>query len=270
MPNNKVKIYLVGYPKSGTTWLIKLMSHVLRIPVKKKKGSYVPPSVEINNRLNLEDSDSCIIKAHDLPSTFFQDVDTKPERIIYIYRDFRAVFISAFFYFKIPKRFAYLFLLKHDGSFSFFKQILRLILYPFSRTLLTLTLKKYIREGITSSDIGTYDEHLIEWKRVASLNKEPCKFAFISYKDLMSSPEEALKDILESLQLPTINESWIKKAVAEESFDQMKSRLDANSNPIDVSKLRSGKTDDWKNYLSDNNLNVIANSKINDCYVGQE
>jgi len=151
--------------------------------------------------------------------------------------------------------------------FICFKKILRFILFPFTRLLLSFTLKKYIRTGVTEQKVGTWSQHINEWKAVAVSKKQSCRFAFISYEALLAKPESSIRSILNALDLDPVSDEWIKKAIKEESFDRMKSRLNPNSNPIDVSKLRTGKKDDWKNYLSDANLNLIASSNINDTYV---
>ncbi len=257
MSQNNVKIYLIGYPKSGTTWLTKLLAHALNILVEKKKNENVP-SYEINDRLGLKFGEGFIIKSHDLPKVFFNTVNSNPERIIYIRRDMRAAFISAFFYFKVPKRFSFLFLLEPGNHLSFIQKLQRFFCLPFSRWYLHKELKIYIKQGVIDGSIGRWDEHIRLWENEAQTQKKACLYSFITYETLLDDTTGSLRQILKDLDLQHfVSEKELQTSVEEESFDKMKSRLNRNSAPTDHSKLRVGKKDDWKNYLSKSNLKRI-------------
>ena len=261
MEKDKIKIYLIGFPKSGTSWLIRLMAHVLQIPIKDQIiGEEL--STEINDRLDLKSATSFIAKIHHSPDFFFKEIDQYPERVIYIYRDIRAVIISAFFYFKVPQRYSFLFRLEKDHSKPVFYEILRRLFFPFARIMLSRQVKKFGEFGL-GGKIGAYKEHRKSWHSVAnSSHYRSTPYAFISYEELYENPCSEIEKILNTLELPIPSKKWINQAIQDESFAKMKSRLKSSTNPVEHSILRTGQKEDWRYYLTEKNLSDLKQDNI--------
>jgi hypothetical protein len=254
-----IKIYLVGFPKSGTSWLIRLMANLFEIPVKNNSLNK-ESTIEINNRLNLKSDHSFIAKVHLLPNFFSSKIDPEPEKIIYIYRDIRAVLISAFFYFKIPKSFSYLFLLKRGKDLSFVRNLSRILLYPLSRYILSRYINEFLNQGINGigEGVGIWQQNIQEWSSFIEkeAGEEP-KAVFISYEKLLDDPFSGVLKITKELNLPELSEARILKAIKSESFEAMKTRLNKKSSPTEFAKLRVGTKEDWRNYLTYGNLTKL-------------
>ena len=91
----KEVILVVGYPKSGNTWLTRLVADLLMCPVKGffEKPQHLDLAIEGLNR----ESEFIVYKAH---QTFEQvDKKVKKKNIIYIVRDVRDIAISGAHYF---------------------------------------------------------------------------------------------------------------------------------------------------------------------------
>ena len=259
MNKKPFKIYVVGYPKSGTSWLSRLLAHALGIPIWSDKEN-IEVTSEINERIKEMKENSFILKLHSRPKDLFGIGKANPSHIVYIYRDFKAVFISSFFYFRVPKRYAFLFTLKDNPLICNRKRLLRWILYPFSRVYFCLTLYKVVTRGVSKGKFGIWKKQVSCWKNLANQEKINCNIVYVSYEDLLDNPKTNLSRIIQELNLKKINDIKLKKAVKEESFGQMKARLNEKSSLVERALLREGKKDDWKNYLS--KINLLQIKKI--------
>ncbi|HHS96024.1 MAG TPA: hypothetical protein ENJ45_05485, partial [Phaeodactylibacter sp.] len=81
--SKEIHLYIVGFPKSGTSWLARLMANLLRIPIKNNQNN-TEATVEINRRLHLQYKGSFIAKVHLLPQYLIPQIDPQLSRIIYI------------------------------------------------------------------------------------------------------------------------------------------------------------------------------------------
>jgi hypothetical protein len=250
-----IKMYLVGFPKSGTSWLIRLMANLLEIPIQNNNVN-MESTVEINQRLKLKSANSFIAKVHLLPNFFLSSINRYPEKIIYIHRDVRSVVISSFFYFKVPKRFSYLFLLQRDEKLSATKNLFRMVFYPFARIILSIYISKFLSIGIKgmNKDVGTWHQNIRKWREWGSKKQG---ITFISYEMLLDDPPSGVRRILKELNLPNVSEVKIQAAIASESFDAMKKRMKERPSLTESAKLRVGNKEDWKNYLTKGNLKEL-------------
>ena len=94
-------IFIIGFPKSGNTWLTRLIADSLRMRVGS--GMRVDDDFEIatsvNTQLGLPGvTDFTIRKTHFLPEVLKKVREEDMNKGVYIYRDFRDIVISSFFY----------------------------------------------------------------------------------------------------------------------------------------------------------------------------
>jgi hypothetical protein len=103
------RIIICGYPKSGNTWLTRLVAEIVGCPVT---GFWCDPSNDEEAIEGLDrDSEYQCFKAHhnaDQMARTLSRMGNGSEKIIYIYRDPRSVVVSAAHYFRFspnPSRF---------------------------------------------------------------------------------------------------------------------------------------------------------------------
>ena len=92
MSSEKEPIFVIGYPKSGNTWLARLCSDALDSPIVTGND----PINQAGKKQNYA-GEFVIYKAHysqrDKPNNI-----TQCSKILYIVRDFRDVLISSYFF----------------------------------------------------------------------------------------------------------------------------------------------------------------------------
>ncbi|MFW5886400.1 MAG: sulfotransferase domain-containing protein, partial [Bacteroidota bacterium] len=94
MEKDRIPIYIVGYPKSGNTWLTRLVGDTLNSPTGSAYGKHQADlATEGWNR----PGKYIVLKSHHSQKDKPEFITTQ-SKIIYIYRDFRDVLISGFFH----------------------------------------------------------------------------------------------------------------------------------------------------------------------------
>lgn len=261
-------IYVVGFPKSGNTWLTRLLADVLQVPVRSgamRGGREI--AADINIVLSLEGNPPYEIqKIHFLPHVFFQEIDEKPKRIVYIYRDFRDVAISAFFYFGYQCEENEL---RIQNIFPLiFNSPLRLLKYLRTRIRFNNFMKSLCEEGIRGmeKDVGTWSHHIAEWEHIKN-NQFDIDMVFISYEKLLKDTASALLNIIQELNLPMPSDERLHEAVDRQSFKRRKKdllSLPADSDitfgkEFNVNFLRKGVAGGWRSFVCERTGKRIHN-----------
>ena len=252
-------IYVVGVPKSGNTWLTRLMADVLKSPVRSaSKEGALEVAADINKELALPtDAPYEIQKVHFLPEKFFKDINESPKRIIYIYRDFRDVTLSSFFYFKYKgdetnARRAGILPLAKRGSLALYR-------YYRVRRQLAQFIRSFCIEGISvmKKDVGTWSMHIAKW-REASEGRPDLKMVCVSYEELLKDTAGELSRIMRNLDLPESSSDKLQETVQRQSFKKKKKEFQELADDADVTFgkefnvkfLRKGIAGDWKGFLT--------------------
>ena len=93
----KLNVFVVGYPKSGTLWLARLLGDALNSPITTTTPEYV-------NGLPTEGAGRqgpCFVRhGHALPDRHMELFYVAGDKIVYIVRDPRDVVVSSMFYWK--------------------------------------------------------------------------------------------------------------------------------------------------------------------------
>ena len=229
-------IYVVGFPKSGNTWLTRLLADVLKSPVRSGvMRESVEVASEINQQLSLPSNSAYeVMKIHFMPKYFFTEVDSSPRRIAYIYRDFRDVFVSAFFYFKykgddadarmkdIP---ALLSLLISEGPGALYRY------YCIRRKMLAYA-RSFCQEGV-KEEFGTWHGHIRAWQNIND-QRSDIMFAFISYEELLDNTAFTLLRLFNALELPQPSGEGLGEAIERQSFKGLKNRFQNLSDDADI------------------------------------
>jgi hypothetical protein len=258
-------IYVVGFPKSGNTWLVRLLADALVAPVQNgAMDGNREPATEVNQSLPTDvTSEYETFKIHYQPHVFFEKVDSAPRRVAYIYRDARDVAISSFFYFAYTDR---IYAKRHSLP-SLAVHAARqgphfLMLHRRARK----KLQRYIQEWCVSGVLGfgTWSQHVTSWERAATVRPH-LLIAFVSYENLLQDTEGSLARLVRDLDLPEPPGSRLKAAVSRQSFSAQKKRFaaqrDAPDDPFGSQFqawfLRKGVSGDWRQFLSARNARVL-------------
>ncbi|MBT8196102.1 MAG: sulfotransferase domain-containing protein [Bacteroidia bacterium] len=230
-PNDKDVVFLVSYPKSGSTWTQFLLSNCIydSRTTHKSVAKRIP---DIHNyRLKLNELKSPkILKSH-------ESFNPKYSRVIYIVRNPFSVSVS--YYFHLKKRF----IIPSTMTFSDY-------------------LTKFVRGEF--DDYGTWAENAGSWTGARNKNKN--NFLLIKYADLKSDTMGELRKMIDFIGLDSSDQK-LSQAVKNSSFDEMKrlekteqsSHVKLKNTDLSIPIVRSGELDEWKRHFSDEDIKLIEN-----------
>lgn len=255
-------IYVVGYPKSGNTWVTRLLARAIQIPAGNGMGGNDDAEIatDVNKFLSSSSCDSNfrVRKSHLFPQDFLKLIDLNPKRIVYVIRDIKDVTISSYFYFKYID-----------------DDLIRLRSWKELRGMMLLRILKYIKarykfnrfvkkmSGSWDDQIGCWADHIKQWHQYLNI-KSSILSVVISYEELSRNPKLAIEKILDKLELSLPLNVNLDDIVENESFSQKKEsikRTDDASIPmgkgLNLHHLRKGVIGDWKNYLTKKQENYL-------------
>lgn len=248
---DKKSISVVGYPKSGNTWLTRLIARSLKISVDRYTDTEEHPEIaaDVNKKIESTEINSYVRKIHMYPEEFEKKIQDS-RYIVYIKRDPKAVFISSFFYFKYSGEVKYVW--KKVNFLNLFRWIK-------TRYLLAQFLNEFVTKGI--SPFGKCNEHIDAWINYAE--SSDIELYIIDYNDLLENTEEVLKNTFDYFNIP-YSASEITLSVQQEKFDTRKKEIELEDDgemtfgkEFNKKFLRAGTKDDWKTYLTDKQAEVL-------------
>ena len=235
----KVIIAVIGFPKSGNTWLARLISATVNGCLYAESNDKITNSDTFYS--DKDKSEVLIIKRHDSSikglQKFIQSLGYGSVKIktIYIRRDIRDVTVSAF-YFNYPfwsrlPRVIQLFMM----PFKYFEFFLIPFMWhgPLYTDLFKLHLKK-------RQKIGSWYKHCSYWSEKADY--------VVDYEILYDHPKEVLIKALDSIAV-TYEEQEAEKSVRYYNFDKSKKRFSNTGDKINARFLRRGGYGTWRSEM---------------------
>jgi sulfotransferase family protein len=230
----KRKVLVVGYPKSGNTWLTRLTAELLGAPVK---GFWKEPhndEVAVEGQARVSDVE--VFKGHHSYGAMRREFDLTD--VVYIVRDVRDVAISGanFFSFKPPSWFGKV----THGTRRLVASARKETLDAILKCRMILTLADGNRE-VSPWCANAWDEHIY-----AYLDAGAC---VIRYEDLLGAPERECRRLLAHFGVER-SAAHIQHAIAAQSFQAAKSRFLADGDAKRAAFLREGRAGAWSSELS--------------------
>lgn len=228
-------LVIVGYPKSGCTWVTRLLAELVGCPVagfwQSKKSEIAVEGVE-------RVSDYRCHKSHHQD----RELALGPEdRAIYVLRDPRDIAVSA----------ASHFIFRRFGKYRTWERA-AWARKLYAHTLYPLLVRPSLRlEKITGALLAG-DARVHNWVRVSwREHLRPYAAAgvpLVRYEDLLAEPETEVRTLLQQLAIARSPEE-IARAVDEQSFARKKAALLASGERGQAKFLRVGCSGKWRKQL---------------------
>lgn len=217
-------IYIVTYPRSGTTWLQMILYQLTTNGNMNFThiSQYIPwleRALLTGRRLNHLPSPR-VFKTH----WHLSKIKRWPGKAIYVYRDGKDVAVSYFHFYRVYLGF--------DGAFEEF---------------FDLFLSGRVQ-------YGAWFQHVRDARQYRS---EPNTF-FLKYENLIDHPDDSIKDIVKFCGLDATQEEY-SRAIERSSFEFMSEHETKFDHSTEIwweriqtrgRFMRSGKVGDWKNQLN--------------------
>lgn len=228
-------MYVVGYPKSGNTWLCFLLAYCLNTEYDDLDAPGIHPTDNYQRRYvkgglahtSYQNEIGQVLKTH---SQNPEGLSSK-EPFVYLLRDGRDVMVSYYF-----------FLHTYINPRNLY--VIKRWLFVKIQNLFTLNLQADSNNQKFSTFLRQYTDqwvnHVSDW-----LDRNPT--AVIRYEDLKISPEATLSRLFEQLDVQVAPEI-IQQALKIFDFQKLSQRPAGEENL--QSFFRKGVVGDWKNHFS--------------------
>lgn len=246
------KIIVIGYPKSGNTWITRLTGELLNCPIK---GFLYSDHIEEAVEGLVRESEFEVYKSHHQLHELSSD-DILSSKLIYIIRDPRDVSISGRKFFS-----CHIFTNVDPLKTGLFNRIIYLIKTKINNMYRKLFGKTVMRNKMNKAVLkGNFNVHhwcRISWKTHISPyinNKNVLK---VQYEAALENPLKESKRILDFLGVVK-DEKDILNSIENQSFTTKKKRFLQENQTKKAEFLRAGKSQQWKTILSKNEKKMFV------------
>lgn len=244
----KKNIIVIGYPKSGTTWLSRLVAELVQCPLQ---GDWGFDHIQALYKEGEErDSDFKCYKSHHTYQELSNVSKDTIHKIIYIVRDPRDIVISGLHYFNF-----------YSKKKIFLKKLsLSWLTKLFSNVLEKKQKKKMINAVLNG------DQSINKWLRLSwrdHLNNYKGKeVLFVKYENLLDHPQETCTAILTYLEVEK-NSAHVLNSIENQSFEKRKKEMISTDNPLLKKIIRKGTHGYWKDAFTEKEK-MVFNKYIKD------
>jgi hypothetical protein len=261
MPDRTAKMDIIvsGFPKSGNTWVTRLVAELVGCPVMGFWGS---DHTEIACEGFDRQSKFRCFKSHTSPEQLASDKSATDAKTIFVVRDPRDIAISGTGYFLIFR-----------GKFIIRGKLLKELMRLVGRRNLQNLQRSKVIEPLLTSDPYRLDQMIRAVLRGARHISGPLALPwakhtrslianehfFVRYEDLLSQPEVECLRILNHLGLQRSPPS-IREAIKNQSFEAKRKQFTEAGDQARAEFLRVGRSEQWTERLSSSQIRLFAES----------
>ncbi|MBC8201636.1 MAG: sulfotransferase domain-containing protein [Planctomycetes bacterium] len=219
-PETFPMVYVLGFPKSGTTWVCQLVADSLKLPF---------PQFAL-----LPHTFSTIVHGHDLPKHAYTP-------LVYVARDGRDVAVSMF-HFELRK------LLPNSP-----KKLRKSLRNIFPKEMPSPEEKMKYFQPFLELYLDSPPASPVSWsKHIHSfLEQKSPKQSLVLYEKLLSSGVEELSQCIETISGEEADSTSIQATLEKFSFNRMHSKSELGA------PLRKGISGDWKEHFTKENAQLF-------------
>ena len=206
-------MFVLGYPKSGTSWVCQLLADYYRLPFPQH--SILPIGFP------------AVVHGHELPSNKFP-------LGVYVMRDGRDVMVSSYFHMRSD--------LQAGGNYSRYSAVFRNFdLHAPAQE----NLPKFIESqaSVPLCRDGNWGKHVSSY----FLLDHP-GLKLLRYETLRTEPVAAFAALIEAMTSGAVDENQVQESIGRFSFERLAGRM-PNSEDSN-SYLRKGVIGDWRNHFN--------------------
>jgi hypothetical protein len=248
------KIIIIGYPKSGNTWLSRLTAELVGCPVS---GFLYSNHEEIAMEGLNRESEFEVYKSHHQFHELAKE-DLKSAKLLYVLRDPRDVLISGISHFSVS-----LFPKNDESSNSldskfihFFKRNIDRVYWRFIGKGLS---KKRMNKAVLYGNEEVHPWLRVSWKAHITPYMENPEVLKVKYGALLRDPLVESKRILDFLGIEK-DENEIQEAIDKQSFEKVKEKFKEQKQTDKAQFLRKGKSKQWKKVFSKKEKQVFIDT----------
>lgn len=206
-------MFVLGYPKSGTSWVCQLLADYFRLPFPQH--SILPIGFP------------AVVHGHELPSNAYPIG-------VYVVRDGRDVMVSSYFHMRAD--------LLAGGKYNRYSAVFRQfdLNAPAQENL-----PKFIESqaSVPLCRDGNWGKHVSAYFQLS----QPC-LKLLRYEALRSEPIAAFSTLIEAMTGSQADEAHVHESIGRFSFERLAERTPKSEN--NNSYLRKGVIGDWRNHFN--------------------
>ena len=245
MASNKEPIFIIGYPKSGNTWLARICADALDSPIVTGDDP-----VNQADKKQTYGGKFAIYKLH-YSQWSKPDYITEASKILYVVRDLRDVLISGYFF-------------NHQGHDenrvaitrrkNIFNSALRIYFDHQIRRMTKrwtsheLTVLRNLLNG-NKNTVGNWSNHVNYWTSFPNV-------CVVKYEDLFEDAYSAIKMAFDKIAV-IWDEQRLPESIERQSFKRRKHAFQAKGDEVNTIFLRKGVAGDWKRFLDEKAVKSI-------------
>lgn len=231
-------LIIIGYPKSGTTWVTRLVAELVSCPVAGFwKSDHAEIAEEGADRL----SENRCYKGHHSYTDLIEKGGIENAAVIYVVRDPRDIIISGSYYFASS--------IKLSTSLfdrKFFRDAAKRLIRPRHYRI------QRMLEALLDQDTSINYWLKTPWREHVNAYLENGAF-YVRYEDLLSEPLAECNRILEFIGINR-NEAEVRDAIGKQSFAEKKKNFILKEDLRNARFLRVGRKEQWRQVMSANDI----------------
>jgi|GEM_PF-5843690 len=241
---NKEPIFVIGYPKSGNTWVTRICADLFDSPVVTGRDPV--------NQADHKGSYAGKYEIYKLHSSHRDRPDfvTDSSYIIYVVRDFRDVLVSGYFFNHSHKE-DWVLLETHGTVFHqlcriYFSHQVRRMIYRWTPHEWT-AFQQFLKGA--KNFVGNWSEHVRYWTGFSNV-------AVVRYEDLLDDTYSVMKKTFIQLGIDYSDED-LYQTIKNQAFQKRKKDFQSRADKVNTRFLRRGVSGDWKRFLSEDMIESI-------------